>query len=155
MAQSLHRRGTDAAPPPQTDQTLLNHHPGPDTTQDRLLLSSTEMCGESTHKGNQNKRAARWSQTREQFILTAFLPKQTPQGQEQVKHIQNFFTPIPGAQGLSKQDSCAFSSTPLFMAQWDCSTETVRGSAVGVSKFHRTASEEVKQAQMNALQKAA
>lgn len=41
------------------------------------------------------------------------------------------------------------------MAQWDCSTETVRGSAVGVSKFHRTASEEVKQAQMNALQKAA
>lgn len=80
-------------------------------------------------------------------------PKQTPQGQEQVKHLQNF-TPAPGPQGLSEQDSCAFSSTPRFLAQWDCSTEMVRQNAVGIREFHRTAAEKVKQTWMNVPQKA-
>lgn len=62
-------------------------------------------------------------------------PKQTPRGQEQVKLVQNPFTPAPGAQGLSEQDSCALSSAPRFLAQWDCSTERARDNLAGTTSF--------------------
>lgn len=111
------------------------------------------VCSRETKiKGQPDRARPESSLTSQTFSERG--PKQTPQGQEQVRHVQNFFTPAPGAQGLSEQDSRACSSTPRFLAQQDCSTEAVRDNAVGISEFHRTAAEEVKQAQMNVPQKA-
>lgn len=135
-----------------------NHHPVPVTTMETDYFSLLQRCmGRAGTKEIKIKGQPDRTRPECKLISQPFSehdPKQKPQGQEQVKHVQNFFTPAPGAKGLSEQDSCAFSSAPRFLAQWDCSTETARDNAVGISEFHRTAAEEVKQTQMNAPQKA-